>query len=601
MRPTRRRTAMVHLKDDLKVYSQVLMAATHRALDSSTPEQLATYTSLLGAIRARHWNKVVESVESLDMQSHSSVQDLYVKTQLVALVKKFPFTPDELKGFDPEQTAWKKFLQSEHRCKRQNQRFGLLRYGVGFTHGDLLIDARRYIRKVLGSSPNLPRIYAQCDWGPGANVGVSGDRTNLARKFLARKWSVTRLALSYCTEALWSNDQLRHLILPGRGGIVCLDREVFSRLVRERVQLVTSNNVNFVPKTFKTFRSIASEPLLNGFLQKGIDNEIRNRLRTIAKIDLSDQLENQRLAQAGSRGGFNPYCTLDLSSASDSISIAVARLLLPSDWFELLNSARSHQYSYRGSVRTYEKFVSMGNGFCFPLQTLIFSAIAYAVSVRNGALPDFRVYGDDIIVRQSEALVVIEVLRYLGFKTNPDKTFIFGAFRESCGADWYSGLDIRPVYLDYRFTSSVDLYKFHNSTLRGTFCSSFFDEIRLSLRNACPPEVRFVRPYHGNADGCFTVALDEAMSCQHVTWNRRTQNWSWLEVSTTSVRDRLWGVDPSLANALEYLAVLRGSSSRVPLSVRRKARVRLRRKSYWAVPGNVPWIGAEPTRGVSPL
>jgi hypothetical protein len=593
-----KRTATVRLANSTEIYFRIVASASHRALAKIGPD--VDVQRLFGAARSRNVRVMIEAAESLEIQQYSSELDQFVKTQLVALVKKFPFTRSELPGFNPEAAAWKKFLAAEHRCKRVNQRSSLLHHGVGFPYGDMVVSMRKYVRRVLGSTPNLPRIYALCDWGPGANVGVTGDRTNLARKFLARQWTVTPLALSYATQALWSHDQLRRLILPGKGDIVCLDRDLFSDLVKSRCALVTYNNVSFVPKTFKTHRSIASEPLLNGFLQKGVDNYMRERLTAFAGIDLQDQEPNKLMARTGSCTEVNPWCTIDLSSASDSISVGLAKTLLPPDWFELLNSLRSHQYNYRGQVHTYQKFVSMGNGFCFPLQTVLFAAVCHAVSEVAEAAETFRVYGDDIIVRQSGALLAIELLRYLGFRTNTDKTNVVGPFRESCGADWYSGQDIRPVYVDYRFESNQDLYKFHNSTLRSERTMEFFSYVREDLRNTCPKEVRFVRPVHGNADSCFTTGRDEVLSSEHTSWDRRTWAWRWREVLTTPVRDKLEGLDPKICNVLEYLAVLRGSTSSSPLAIRRKTRARVRNVSYWGLPGSIPWVGADPDRGETP-
>lgn len=592
-----KRTAIAPLSDGLSTYAKLVAISAHRA-QSLFPDD-RRFTQLEGALRAKHWSRVLEITESLEIQQYSGVLDQYVKTQLVALVKKFPFTPQELPGFDPQAAAWKKFRAAEHLCKRVNQRSRLLRYGVGFPHGDVLSIMKGYIRRVLGDKPDFRKIYDQCDWGPGASVGVTGDRTNLGRKFSASEWTCTPLALSYATQALWSQDQLRRLLLDEVGGIVCLDRELFAAKVKARVKLVTFNNISFVPKTFKTHRSIASEPLLNGYLQKGVDKYMRQLLAGVG-LDLRDQLSNQEMAREGSCEGFNPYATIDLSSASDSMSYGIVKTLLPAEWFEFLDSIRSHQYRFRGVLYTYEKFVSMGNGFCFPLQTLLFSAAAYAICKVLAAPVDFRVYGDDIIVRQSEALYVLEVLKYMGFRTNLDKTFITGPFRESCGADWYRGLDIRPVYVDYRFGKNTDLYKFHNSCRSSTLTMGFFGPLFEKIREQCPPSHRFVRPVHGNADSAFTVEKDVAMSSKYVVWNRDTWAWKWTEVQHTPVRDHITHIDPALCCVLEYLAVLRGSSSSVPLAVRRKSRAQLRRKSYWALPGEIPWKGADPDRDESP-
>lgn len=551
----------------------------------------------IGKIRARDWLGVIQLAELLDARVYVDVQDQYVKSQLVALVKKYPFTREEAPGFDPKLAAWKKFLAAEHRCKRINQRQSALRNGDGFRYPEILQDMRLYIKRVLGSTPRFSEIYDLCDFGPGASVGVTGDFTNLGRKLLAETWSVTRLALPYCTRALWQHEQIRGLILGS--GPTCYSYELFAQKVAARSRLVTHNNISFVPKTFKTERSIASEPLLNGFLQKGIDQYMRRRLARHG-LDLSDQEPNQLMAREGSLGGVNPYCTIDLTSASDSMSTSIVKLLLPPDWFDLLDRVRSHEYAYRGERHVYHKFVSMGNGFCFPLQTLLFAAAAYACTRQNGSPVDFRVYGDDIIVRRSEAAVTLEVLRYLGFRHNPEKTFLFGPFRESCGTDWYSGLDIRPVYLDFRFELNTDLYKFHNSTLCHDLAYGAFTDVRSRLLEACPLAVRFVRPYHGNADGAFTVPKDVAMSSPHVRWEKDRWAWSWREVLTDPIRDRLDGFHPDVCNVVEYLAVLRGSSTRVPLAARRKTRALVRRRSYWGLPAEISWKDAYPVRGESP-
>jgi hypothetical protein len=605
----------MRLEDGSTIYWKTLLRVAQR---SELVLQDPTVRTLVGQIRAKQWSNVISTVESLEIQQYSGILDQYVKTQLVALVKKYPFTTDELPGFDPEATAWKKFQSAEHRCRRINQRSALLRNGVGFPYGDILSSAQGYIRSVLGEVPNMEKIYDLCDFGPGASVRVSGDLTNFGRKFLAKKWTVTRLALSYATSALYFNEQIRNLVMRDLS-LTDRSREKFSDLVRARVELVTHNNINFVPKTFKTFRSIASEPLLNGFLQKGIDLYLRQRLAG-AGLDLRDQASNQRMAREGSLGGFNSYSTLDLSSASDSISDSVVKTLLPSDWYDLLQSCRAHQYKFKGKIYSYHKFVSMGNGFCFPLQTLIFASICHAVCMANNAPVDFRVYGDDIIVRQSEALSVIEVLRYLGFRTNPDKTNIFGPFRESCGADWYSGQDIRPAYLDFRFSDVRDLYKFHNAALRSTFTASLvYDEVAEDLREACPPRFRFVRPYHGNADGAFTVPLDVAMHSPFVRWSKKSWSWHWKEVNSSSVPDLLDIGDPLLCNEVKYVAWLRARGTRrsgtldtrpkaeqlelttmesitdnpEPLAIRRKSKVSICDKAYWGIPGHVTWHAPE--------
>jgi hypothetical protein len=57
------------------------------------------------------------------------------------------------------------------------------------------------------------------------------------------------------------------------------------------------------------------------------------------------------------------------------------------------------------------------------------------------------VYGDDIIIPTYAYEHLIQLLTALGFVINRDKSFGTGAFRESCGADYYYGINVRPFFL----------------------------------------------------------------------------------------------------------------------------------------------------------
>lgn len=474
--------------------------------------------------------------------------------QIAALIKKYPFLPHEVPGLNPELTAVEKFIAAEHRCKRVNQRYRARRNNRRFVpNADFWQTARAYIERVIGREPNLPSILRQCDFTAGASIGVHGNATNQARKIFAQDWSCTPTALPYAITALWLNTHLRDCILPG--AIVCYDPDVFRGLVRAKVRRVDCNNITFVPKSAKTHRSIAVEPLLNGFVQKGVDEELRSLLRRV-NIDLSDQTPNQVLAYAGSLGGPNPYCTIDLAAASDSLAIEVVRDLVPPDWFDFLTDVRSPWYTLHGKTRRYEKFCSMGNGFCFPLQSLIFAAVCHASLVQSGnSRSDFAVYGDDIVVPQNVALLVIERLRDLGFSTNRDKTFVTGPFRESCGRDWYQGQDVRPVNLDKRMSDVRQLCAFHNSTYRSDVLASSFEGVRAYLRTFRP---HLMRPGVEPGDTCFSVPLDLAMTSPWVRWRRDSQNWSWVEIASKPVQDRLSLTVEQHAKAA-LVAILRGA------------------------------------------
>jgi hypothetical protein len=132
------------------------------------------------------------------------------------------------------------------------------------------------------------------------------------------------------------------------------------------------------------------------------------------------------------------------------------------DWFFCLKRFRTGTARFEGSSLALEKFSSMGNGYTFPLETLIFYAIAFGVCVELG-IPthDVRAYGDDIICPTQAYPLLAEVLTHLGFDVNRKKSFSEGPFRESCGADYFQGIDIRPVYVKDRLLVA-DLFRLHN-------------------------------------------------------------------------------------------------------------------------------------------
>jgi hypothetical protein len=84
----------------------------------------------------------------------------------------------------------------------------------------------------------------------------------------------------------------------------------------------------------------------------------------------------------------------------------------------------------------------MGNGATFCLETLVFAAAAHAIRSKT-----VSVYGDDIIVDSDKVDDLKRLLGFLGFSVNADKSFSAGPFRESCGKDYYQGVDITPFYL----------------------------------------------------------------------------------------------------------------------------------------------------------
>jgi len=133
----------------------------------------------------------------------------------------------------------------------------------------------------------------------------------------------------------------------------------------------------------------------------------------------------------------------------------------------------------------------MGNGFTFELETAVFLAIILAVrNLRAVSEPlealitpgrDVLVYGDDIIIPTEYASDVVSALSYCGFKTNDSKSFVEGPFRESCGGDYFRGVDVRPYFLKEYPNGPEEWVKVANGIKRMVTGSGSLSQIRSSL------------------------------------------------------------------------------------------------------------------------
>lgn len=237
-------------------------------------------------------------------------------------------------------------------------------------------------------------------------------------------------------------------------------------------QSITSVNackLEIVPKTFKIGRAITIEPSVNQFLFLGIGRWLRKKLFQFG-INLSyQQVINKKLAELGSVN--RNLATIDLASASDSLSLNVCERLLPGWLYSLMSSIRSEYIDIQGEVVKIGMMGGMGNGFIFPLQTLIFHLVSQVSCDYLGLEPQScSTFGDDIIVPTEAAILVMKVLNHLGFTVNSDKSHYspFDPFRESCGADFLDGSPCRPVFIK-RLEHESDFYVAYNNIV--DFCA----------------------------------------------------------------------------------------------------------------------------------
>lgn len=427
---------------------------------------------------------------------------IVAKDRLVAdYLKKFKgFT-----GENPEAAAINTFNTAEVWCKQTNRRIRTLRNGARAPYLSTIISmAQRKISYVLGSF-SVSELLDEARWGPGVTSSVKGAFTDAVNKFQASPevspdFARTAAQLMSCIPS-WS--ALLADVEPGTW-------------VTPMLVPVPGNRVTFAPKTAKTHRSIAVEPHINSYFQLGLGRMIRKRLRRAASVNLDDQTINQRLAQLGSIDG--SLATIDLTSASDTVSKELVRELLPEEWFSWLDKVRSKVGLFPDKkFHLYEKFSSMGNGFTFDLESLIFWAISMSVAESRGYNPFWvNVMGDDIITPSGCYNRTVRVLALLGFVVNKQKSFGTGPFRESCGKDFWNGINVRPVYLKDIPTTPLGWLRIANGLRRLAVHWLITYGTNRSLKPAYDfavsrvPEVFRFRIPEGFGDGGLIVNFDEA-------------------------------------------------------------------------------------------
>lgn len=348
-------------------------------------------------------------------------------------------------GINTKEAAIQSFKTSEQRLMLVNKELRTYLTKPASPRLEAIITiARRKISEVLGVLSDSTVVGG---WGPGSTFSIRGD-VGWDKKILETKISVTAAALPYAARLIGADlhwCQARGI--PAEGPCTLMDSE-FS--------VVSGNRISTVAKNAKTDRTIAIEPTANIYLQKSAGRWIRGRLKKVARIDLDDQGANQRAA------GTLKNATIDLKSASDSISISLVRLLLPDEWIDWLGALRSENYKLGPQWVRYEKWSSMGNGYTFELETLLFWAIASAVQLIDTDRSYAVVYGDDIVVPIDHAQTTINALNMLGFQINTKKTHFDSLYRESCGSHYFDGWLVTPVYQKEVPNHVAELYNMAN-------------------------------------------------------------------------------------------------------------------------------------------
>jgi len=413
-------------------------------------------------------NDLTLQLEQKVRSLRSSVKTDYLKTEFMS---KF-VSPDTDPAITRRTRAIFKWLCTEMENAATNDR-------LLTTHGEYNIlprvafDSfvgwcRDFIRSIIGDT--LPVEALLGSFSGGASTSRPRTKSSPSSKYLG-KAHITQTCSS-----IWSTlvDEM-----PGWLG----EGHDF------QTEIVVGNVLFTVPKKTDIDRVACKEPDLNMFIQKGIGSYFRKCLRRHG-INLNDQAINRSLAREGSIT--DELSTLDLSSASDSVSEGLVALFLPETWYTHLDAVRSQVTVIDGEEHRNEMFSSMGNGFTFELESLLFFTLAKAVAYFTGTRGRLSVYGDDLICPKGMTHHLIFVLQYFGFSINLDKSCIDGPFRESCGGHYHDGLDVTPFYIREPITTLPHLIDIANklrkwAEVKGLGClDPEVEEIWLWLKGFVP-------------------------------------------------------------------------------------------------------------------
>lgn len=343
--------------------------------------------------------------------------------QLSSLYKRYRFQHDRYNDEELEALSNKSYLDFQQ--------------SVVFPENTLVIhkvcqEARKIAKGILGPAP---KTIEGGRFGKRASLGCSFAQSYLDYKLVARKpFTSTSVVLEWFKQHVAADPHLSKLT--EHQGLSSPD----ARLRTEFLKLVN------VPKSWKTLRTITPLTLLGLFYSYGVGDLVAESLMK-AGLDIRKlQAEHRDLAKANSIT--RRLVTADLSRASDSIFSWLLNRVLPRPWYRHIAKTFSRQVQLDGKMCFTHTVLPMGNGCTFPVETLVFYCLVKAIGNLLGVAGKYSVYGDDLIYPRKIHWAVARVLPMLGFTLNMDKTYAQSYFRESCGGDFYRGVDVRPFMFD---------------------------------------------------------------------------------------------------------------------------------------------------------
>jgi len=225
-----------------------------------TPRALTCYI----LAKAEAWDQYLDLP---DPRTESpTFDDDYLVSQMMS---KNPLLPT---SHNRKAKALEKWYDAEEKCCATNERFKLYeegKFSFSVKYESFYRRFQQCVFRILGNLSRGDLEFAESNFrfGPGATASVSGSDVLPSRKITAHEWTVTPRLQPY----LYS-------LFPRFGGEAAV----------RGYALQAYDKVTFVPKNAKTDRPISIGPHANIYVQLGIAELLRQRMRRIG-VDLRKQ------------------------------------------------------------------------------------------------------------------------------------------------------------------------------------------------------------------------------------------------------------------------------------------------------------------------
>lgn len=219
--------------------------------------------------------------------------------------------------------------------------------------------------------------------------------------------------------------------------------QIFGKMFASLCSLNAVTRVTSIPKNATSRRVIAMVPFWNMVCQLSLMEDLRVNMynKLGIKLDTLAELHKGLIAH-------RHKATIDLRNASNSVWQSVVDFLFPGSIRRIFGRLVDKHYEYDDQYGHFNMFSPMGCGLTFDVMTtmLLFLGRQFDSST--------SVFGDDILVSQAHAPLMLDVIEAIGMQVNYEKSYLTGSFSESCGGFYNHTIQEHIVCYDFEYAEN---------------------------------------------------------------------------------------------------------------------------------------------------